>query len=171
MESDKNSKSILNIKLISGKIKPKITIGGVVGIFIFSLLLIATVVGFVYGIVKFDIVITLIGGIGFFSFGYLLLISPYTQFSKNYIIEFPNENSLVDFKLIYKGKQVLIKYGIDITGKLFYVNNNSKLSCISYLDGSNMSNFTKYKIINYFTRWLEDNDLISNEVTSSLEEL
>lgn len=34
-----------------------------------------------------------------------------------------------------------------------------------------MTNFTKYKINNYFTKWLSDNDLMSDEITSTFEEL
>lgn len=40
-----------------------------------------------------------------------------------------------------------------------------------YDDGSKMSNFTKYRIINYFTAWLLDNDYLSKEVTTTFEEL
>ena len=47
----------------------------------------------------------------------------------------------------------------------YHCNNESKLSCISYADGSKMSNFVKYKIINYFTKWLNDNNLLSSETT------
>lgn len=171
MDVEKNENATINIKLVSGNIKPKITIVAFIGIFIFFLLLVASLVGFVYGILKFDILFILIGLLGFFSIGYLLAISPFTQRSKNYYCEFKEENSLVGFKLSYKGKQVSIQYRIDGSGKLAYLDNNSKLNCISYLDGTNMSNFTKYKILNYFTRWLKDNNLVSNEVSTSLEEL
>lgn len=56
-----------------------------------------------------------------------------------------------------------------VNGKITFYNNNNKLSCISYKDGSNMSNLTKYKIMNYFTKWLNDNGLMSDEITTTFE--
>ena len=70
----------------------------------------------------------------------------------------------------YRGKLVNIQHKIDNQGKIAFANNSSKLSCISYADETKMSNFVKYKIINYFTRWLNDNDLLSSDVTSTFEE-
>ena len=64
-----------------------------------------------------------------------------------------------------------IKYEIDKVGKIKFANNEHKLSCISYADGSKMSNFTKYRIINYFTKWLSEYKLLSDEVTITHEEL
>ena len=101
--------------------------------------------------------------------GYLLLISPYTQNPENYYIEFESESSLNNFKLSYKNKPVTIQYKIDNNGKIAFYDNNNKLSCISYKDGSNMSNLTKYKIMNYFAKWLNDNGLMSGEITTTFE--
>lgn len=53
--------------------------------------------------------------------------------------------------------------------KLLISNNASKLSCISYTDGSKMSNLVKHKVINYFSKWLDDNGLMSDEITSTFE--
>ena len=100
---------------------------------------------------------------------YLFLINPYTQNSKDYDITFVNENTLSGFTLFYKEKEVKIDYIIDNAGKITYRKNNSKLECISYADGTNMSNLTKYKIINYFTKWLSENKLLSSEVTTTYE--
>lgn len=161
----------LGIKLVNGKFKPKFGKGAIIGIIIMFLLLIASLIGFIYGLLNLDVEFILMCGCGLFGFGYLLLISPYTQNSKNYYIEFESENSLAGFKLSYKNKQVSIQYKIDNNGKIAFSNNNSKLSCISYSDGSKMSNLTKYKIINYFTKWLNDNGLMSNEITSTFEQL
>ena len=161
----------LGIKLINGKIKPKFGKGAIIVIIIMFLLLLAFLIGFICGLLSFDFEIILICACGLFGFGYLLLISPYTQSSKNYYIEFESENSLNNFRLSYKNKLVAIQYKIDNNGKIFFSNNNSKLSCISYADGSKMSNLTKYKIINYFTKWLNDNGLMSNEITSTFEQL
>lgn len=161
----------LGIKLVNGKIKPKFGKGAIIGIIIMFLLLIASLIGFIYGLLSFDFEFIFMCACGLFGFGYLLLISPYTQSSKNYYIEFESENSLDNFKLNYKNKLVAIKYKIDNNGKIAFSNNSSKLSCISYADGSKMSNITKYKIINYFTKWLNDNGLMSNEITSTFEQL
>lgn len=161
----------LGIKLVNGKIKPKFGKWAIIGIIIMFLLLIASLIGFIYGLLSFDFEFIFMCACGLFGFGYLLLISPYTQSSKNYYIEFESENSLDNFKLNYKNKLVAIKYKIDNNGKIAFSNNSSKLSCISYADGSKMSNITKYKIINYFTKWLNDNGLMSNEITSTFEQL
>ena len=161
----------LGIKLINGKIKPKFSKGAIIGVIIMFLLLLASLIGFIYGLLNFDVELIFGGACGLFGFGYLLLISPYTQSSKNYYIEFESENSLNNFKLSYKNKLVAIQYKIDTNGKIAFSNNNSKLSCISYADGSKMSSLTKYKIINYFTKWLNDNGLMSNEITSTFEQL
>ena len=161
----------LGIKLVNGKIKPKFGKGAIIGIIIMFLLLIASLIGFIYGLLSFDFEFIFMCACGLFGFGYLLLISPYTQSSKNYYIEFESENSLDNFKLNYKNKLVAIKYKIDNNGKIAFSNNSSKLSCISYADGSKISNITKYKIINYFTKWLNDNGLMSNEITSTFEQL
>lgn len=161
----------LGIKLTNGKFKPKFGTGAIIGTAIIFLLLIASLIGFIYGLFDSDFELIFIGILGLFVFGYVLLISPYTQNSKNYYIEFESENFLNNFKLSYKNKLVAVQYKIGNNGKIAFLNNNNKLSCISYADGSKMSNFTKYKIINYFTRWLNDNGLISNEVTTTFEKL
>lgn len=161
----------LGIKLVNGRFKPKFGAKAIVAVTIQLLFCIGFLAASIYGIVTFNLEFIAMGSLGVFGFGYLLLISPHTQRSKNYYIEFVSENSLAGFKLIYKNKPVSILYKVDSKGKIAFANNNSKLSCISYTDGSKMGNFTKYKIINYFAEWLNDNGLISDEVTTSLEEL
>jgi len=161
----------LGINLINGNFKPKFRISAIISIIIMILFVIGCICAFIYGIIKLNIEFIIMPAIGIFSFGYLLLISPYTQKSKNYYIEFQSPNSLVAFKLSYKGKLVNIQYKIDNYGKITFANNAKKLSCISYVDNSKMSNFTKYKIINYFTKWLNDNNLLSSEITTTLEQL
>ncbi len=161
----------LGVNLVNGKIKPRFGKGAIIVIIIMFLLLIAFSIGFIYGLLNFNLEFILMCACGLFGFGYLLLISPYTQSSKNYYIEFESENSLNNFKLNYKNKLVDIQYKIDNSGKIAFLNNKSKISCVSYADGSKMSNLTKYKIINYFIKWLNDNGLMSNEITSTFEEL
>jgi len=126
---------------------------------------------FIYGLININFEFIVMPAMGMFAFGYLLLISPYTQKSSNYYIELQNENSLAGFKLSYKGKLVNIQHIIDNNGKFAFANNSSKLSCISYADGTRMSNFVKYKIMNYFGKWLNDKNLLSSEVTFTMEQL
>ena len=163
--------AVLGIKLVNGKIRPKYSAGAIIGIIIMTLFFIGFFCAFIYGLININFEFIVMSAIGMFGFGYLLLISPYTQKSSNYYIEFQNENSLADFKLSYKGKLVNIQHIIDNNGKIAFANNSSKLSCISYADGSKMNDLTKYKIINYFVKWLNDNELMSNEITSTFEKL
>ena len=159
----------LGIKLMNGKFKPKYGAGAIVGIIIMVLFLIGFSCAFIYGLINMNVEFIIIPALGIFGFGYLLLVSPYTQKSSNYYIEFQSENSLAGFKLSYKGKLVNIQYKIDSQGKIAFANNGSKLSCISYADGTKMSNLVKYKVINYFAKWLNDNGLISSEITATFE--
>lgn len=161
----------LGIKLVNGKIKPKFGKGAIISTIIMFLLLVVSLVGFVYSLLVLDVEFILMFALGVFGFGYLLLVNPYIQNSNNYYIEFESEDSLNNFKLNYKNKLVTIKYKIDDSGRIAFLNNNNKLSCISYADGSKMGNLTKYKVINYFAKWLNDNGLMSKKVTSTFERL
>lgn len=161
----------LGIKLVNGKIKPKYGIGAMIGITIMIIALIGFIIGIINGIMSSNLELIIVFAIGIIAIGYLLLISPYTQNSNNYYIQFQHENSLENFKLKYKNKEITIKYKIGKDGKISFANNNSKLDCISYSDGSNMSNFTKYRIINYFSKWLNSNNLLSSDVTVTFKNL
>lgn len=161
----------LGVKLVNGKFKPKFGAVAIIGLIFLILFFIGFIGALVYGLINMNIEFIIMPAIGILAFGYVLLINPYTQKSSNYYIEFQNENSLAGFKLFYKGKLVNILHKIDGNGKIAFANNQSKLSCISYADGSKMSNLVKYKIINYFTRWLHDNNLLSSEVTTTFEQL
>lgn len=159
----------LGIKLVNGKIKPKLSKEGIISTTIMIIIFIASLVGFIYTLINLNIELLFACLCGILAFGYLLLISPYTQNSENYYIEFESQDSLNNFKLSYKNKLVNIQYKLDNNGKIAFNNNDSKLSCISYADGSKMTNLTKYKIINYFSKWLNDNNLMSDEITSTFE--
>lgn len=159
----------LGIKLVNGKIKLKFDKRGIIGIVIMIIIFIASLIGLIPSILNFNIELIFVCLSGICVSGYLLLISPYTQNPENYYIEFESENSLNNFKLSYKNKPVTIRYKIDNNGKIAFYDNNNKLSCISYKDGSNMSNLTKYKIMNYFAKWLNDNGLMSDEITTTFE--
>ncbi len=159
----------LGMKLVDGKIKPKYSKHAWIGITLLILLCGGFFGTFLYGIINGKLEFIIFGALGTFSFGSFLVFSPYTQNSNNYYIVFPNENSLVGFQLSYKGKLVDIQYVVDQTGKIAFANDKNKLSCLSYADGSHMSSFVKCKIANYFAKWLNDNNLLSKEVTMSLE--
>ena len=162
--------SALVAKALNGKIRPKFGVMAFIGCMFIIILFLGSIAGLVYGIIVGDLEPIIMCLIGVLASIYLILITPYFQRSKNYYIEFPN-NSLDGFKLFYKGKQVSIKYIIDKEGKIAFANNKSKLSCVSYANGTKISNFTKYRIINYFTKWLHDNNLLSKDVTSTFEKL
>ena len=161
---------ILGIKMVNGKFKPKYGASAIISMTLFILVLIGSIIAFIYGIANTNIEFIIFPSLLIFSISYVLLISPYTQKASNYHIEFQSDNSLAGFRLLYRNKLVNILYRIDQNGKIAFVNNISKLSCISYADGSKMNNIVKYKIINYFSKWLHDNNLLSNEVTVTFEQ-
>lgn len=160
---------ILGVKTVNGRIKPKFGKKAIVGIFFMILLCLATLVGFVFALINGSSEWIIMCGIGFAAFIYLFLISPYTQNSRNYQIEFLSDNSLNGFNLFYKNKAVIVKYKLDNQGKFAFANDAKKLDCILYADGSKMGNFTKYRILNYFGKWLHDNGLMSAKITTSFE--
>ena len=161
----------IGIKLINGKIRPKYGKSAYIILIIMALFSLGLIGLLIYGLIKMNFEYIIISILGLFGFGYIFLITPYTQKASNYYIEFQSENSLEGFKLSYKGKLVNIQHKIDKNGKIAFANNGNKLSCISYADGTKMSNLVKYKIINYFTKWLNDNKLLSDEVTATFEKL
>lgn len=156
-------------KAMNGKFKPKFGKAATFGIVFFILLLILGVVAFVAGIILKDAEPLVIGVLLVINILYLFSISPYFQKADNYRIEFSSDESLANLKIFYKGKEVTMLYKIDQNGKIAFANNMKKTTCVSFADGTNMSSTTKYRIVNYFTKWLSDNKLISNEVTSTFE--
>ena len=162
----------IGIKLINGKIKPKKrSFKTSIVLIIFTLLLIIFSVAFLYGIINMNIEYIFFCGLTVWGITYLLLISAYTQNSNNYYIKVKAENSFEGFELYYKQRKVELKFDVDEEGKFRWSNDKSKLKCISYSDGTNMSNFTKYRIINYFSSWLLENDYLSKDVSVTFEEL
>ena len=159
----------LGLKAINGKLKPKFSKNKILIQGLVILLLIGLIIGFIYFFINFNFEIMLIFLLITICFVYLILISPYFQNSNNFYIEFINDNTMEGFKLSYKNKLVKIDYIIDQEGKLAFKNNNSKINCVSYLDGSKMSNVTKYRIVNYFVKWLNDNNLMSEQITTTFE--
>lgn len=161
----------LGVQLVNGKIRPKYGKQGIVAVILYPIILITCFACLIYGFINLELGFILYPSIGIFAFGYMMLISPYFQSSKNYYIKFQNENTLNNFELYYKNKKVKILYKIATDGKIAFLNNEKKLSCFAYENGDKMSNFTKYKIMNYFAKWLNDNKLLSNDVTTTFEEL
>ena len=151
-----------NIKLVSGKFKPSCTVNAFVLNLFLDMCLIGLTVWVIFQILSFpdvNFVAFVLGGILVVALDYFILLSPYQQYTENYYIEFLNENSLEGFKLFYRKKEVLLLYKVNENGKFEFCEDN-KLNCISYVDGTKMSRLTKRRIINYFSRWLEDNRLI-----------
>lgn len=160
----------LGIKLTNGKLKLTYSkTKQIISYIVFGFFCLLFLGILILGIINLNPQYIFISCISLFCTIFLFLINPYTQNSKNYDITFVNENTLSGFTLFYKEKEVKIDYITDNTGKIAYRKNNSKLECISYADGTNMPNLTKYKIINYFTRWLSENKLLSSEVTTTYE--
>ena len=149
----------------NGKFWPKCSKKSFVKNLILDLSLIAVTILAIYEILSFpdiDLKILIPSIILIPILDYLMLISPYQQYIEKYHIEFVNESKLDGFKLFYKKKELKILYEIDDEGKLLFKEKN-KLNCITYNDGSRMSNLTKRRILNYFTKWLSDNNLISEK--------
>ena len=162
----------IGIKLINGKIKPKKkSIRTYITIIIFTLLLLAFFIVLLYGLININIEYMFFGSIAVWAISYLLLISAYTQNPNNYYIKVKSENSFEGIELYYKKKRVNLKFLVDQEGKFKWANNKSKLECVSYFDGTKMSNFTKYRIINYFSAWLLENDSLSKDVTVTFEKI
>lgn len=164
----------LGVKLVNGKIKPRYGKGAVILNILLDIGLIVAIVTFIHqllniGSADIELLIALIVGIP--AIAYIILITPYQQNPNNYYIEFVDENTLEGFKLFYKNKLVKIDYKVDGKGKIAFKENEHKLHCINYADNSQMSNFTRYRIINYFSKWLNDNNLISDELTATFEEI
>ena len=136
----------LGIKLINGKIKPKTGVSSIIATIFFLALFVCFALAFFYGIIPLNPE---------------FIIMP----ARNYYITFQSDDSLDGFELLYKKKIVNILYKTDAKGKIAYADNANKIKCVSYADGSKMSNITKYRIVNYFGKWLMENDLLSDEVT------
>lgn len=164
-------RQLIGVKLINGKLKPNFGKLEIIRSIILLLFFIGFLILFVFGIINSNLELIIMPLLGILSCGYILLVLPYYQKSSNYYIEFLSENTLEGFILSYKNKPVEIKYRVDSEGKIAFADDKSKLSCVSYSDGSKMSNFTKYRIINYFGKWLFDNNLMSEEIRVSFEEL
>ena len=159
----------IGVKLVNGKFKPKFGKKAIISLIILVILFFGFVAFLIYGIKIGNFEYIIMPLLGILALGYIFLISPYFQNSNNYYIEFQNEHVLSGFKLMYKGKLVRVNYIVANDGRIAFADNLNKTKCISYFDGTKMSNFTKYRIINYFSKWLSENNLLSDSVTVSYE--
>ena len=160
------------VALMNGRIKPKKKgFATYLGLIFELIAIIVFTIVFLYGVVTFNFEYIFFGIVGTISFVYMWLISAYTQSSKNYYLKVQNPSSFENIELYYKKKRVNLKYVVDNEGKFKWAKDDAKLECVSYFDGTNMSNFTKYRILNYFSAWLLDNEYLSKEVTVSFEKL
>lgn len=161
--------AVVGIKLVNGKFRPKYGIKAILTTISLILIDLAVIIAFIYGIVNLNVEFITMSAIGSISLTYLILINPYCQNSNNYYIKFQAENTLYNFELYYKNKKVNILYRLGEDGKITFLKDKQKLECVTYADGTQMSKLTKYKIINYFSKWLATNNLLSKETTLSLE--
>lgn len=159
----------LGMKLVNEKFRPQFGIAAKIGLFFMFLMLFIFMFIFIFRIINFNLKTLFTSICGLYGFSYLLLINPFLQNKDNYYIEFKSENNLDGFKLVYKNKLVIIDYIIDNEGKLAFANNAYKTKCINYADGSKMSKITKFEILNYFSKWLSSNNLLSKSVVSTFE--
>ncbi len=154
----------MNEKLVSGEFRPKCSKGNFVINFILDVCLIIVTVLFIKTTLNpqnVDPRLFIGEGILIFILDYIMLLSPYQQYPRNYKIELSKENSLEDFKLFYKNKPLNIQYELNEEGKFSFKEPKKRLECIEYENNKCMSNLTKRRILNYFTAWLKENELLA----------
>lgn len=162
--------SVSAIALLNGKLKPvtgksKHSVPATLGVVVMILLAILCAVmafdGFMSGSIKY-----FTGGVmGVCAFIYLLMIVPYFQKDSYYDIQLVGEDKLERLRVFYKGKEVVLLYGIDKDGKVYFKNDKKKTDGIGYYDESHMSVITKYKIVNYVTWFLGYYDILAKDST------
>ena len=162
----------LGIKLVNGNLRPKYNkkmnkIGPILFSIVFLIPLISFFVTLYFG--TFAIFLLIAGIFCIVAYIYFLMILPAFQNPNNYYIEFVREDSMEGFKLYYKNKLINVLYRVDSVGKIAFMYNDNKLGCVSYADGSKMKKIDRYRIVNYFSMWLNDNDLLSKDVTVVFE--
>ena len=160
MENSKNNYP--DKKFITGKFKPKCSKGMLLINLILDLCLIAATILFILEVIKLgnaNLSIVIISAILIPVLDYIILLSPYQQYTENYYIEFKDEKTIDGFKLFYRKRELEVLYEIDKNGKIVFKNSDGT-KCFAYKDGKRLSGLTKRRIINYFTAWLKDNNLL-----------
>lgn len=157
--------------LKNGEMKIKLTFMAIFAFTILTIFLIFGVYLLINGIINLEIesIIMPLILIGAILYGFK--VSFYTQSSKNFYIEFPNENSCIGFKLYYKGSQIVIPYKVDQFGKIILDNYESenKINSIHYIDGTSIKSATQRTITYYFVRWLHLNNLMSDDPSGTFK--
>lgn len=101
--------------------------------------------------------INLKGADAWITGGGLVIIAIYTAFilpgtlpDGMVSFEFPHEDTIKDFKVTYKGKEVKVKYKVNKEGGFEWADPQGKLDSLSFADGSSMNLYLdKYRVLNY----------------------
>lgn len=152
------------LKAINGKLKPKFGKARYVGLTIFGLLMLVSIVMLVVGIVTLNYEWIIMTSILLVSSTYLICIS--SLMVRNVQVFIGNDGAIL---VLHKNKPVHIDLVRDNQGKLNFRNPNVKHKCVRYADGSNMSSIQKYRIINYFSDVLHGYGLLSDDVRFTIE--
>ena len=89
---------------------------------------------------------------------YIFSISPYFQNKKNYKIVLDE-----DIKIYYKNKLLNFEYVVKEDGKVDFKDVLNKNKCISYADGSKMSDRLKYQHANFIAMALSELGIMSQQ--------
>lgn len=158
-------------KPITGKIHPNYSKGRLL-LFCLAYLLLFALNGILFwaAVEERSIGYLIWGFLGLFAFGYLILISPYSQRPQNYDIEIiAPDGRIQGLYVTYKGRGVNVSYTLDADGRFAFSDNAYKTKCVSYSDGTRMPAFTRYRVVNYLSMALKTNNLLSEMVTPTIE--
>lgn len=161
--------TLIGMHIVNGRIRPRFGKKATIRKIILMGVMLAGFLFLFYLGVKGESYYLALSLIGIASLIYIMIITPEFQNPNNYFIKLKDENSLEGFEIYYKDKQVKMDYKIDSEGKIAFIDNKHKTDSVSYLDGSPMSRLERFKIVNFFTQWLYNNNLLSKEVKTSFE--
>ena len=155
----------LGIKLVNGKLKPKFGKVRYIGLAFFGLLVALGVFLLWIGLTNGDSLDDIYMPILMIAAGmYIILISPVMVKDVSVVIE---EGGTV--KVFHKDREVTVALVKDDKGNFNFAKPNDKHNCVWYTDGSKMSSFNKYRVVNYLVDALHTNGLLSDEVRTTLE--
>jgi len=147
------------MKLVNGKFAPKCSKKDLFVNFVLDLGLICVTTLFILEVIKLseaNLSILILSAILIPILDYIILLSPDQQYTENYRIELKSENSIDGFKLFYRKRELTVSYKIE-EGKIIFDDSKNNFT---YKDGTKISYLTKQRIINYFSKWLSQNDLL-----------
>lgn len=152
-------------KLINNKLKPsKSKSSRVFGILFFLVCIVGGIMLGLHSLVVGDYQTVIISVVGVIAFSYGLALAPVCV--KDVEVGITKEKDIV---VTHKGKEVQVDLKKDSKGKYLFANPTKKHLCVRYADNSHISNFNRYRIVNYLASALMDNDLLSDEVKLTLE--